>query len=292
MQLAELMSRQLALLSDQLEAAMPAALALSHSEAIHDLRVRLRRLREALRFAAPPFPRDFIKPIRQGLSHTAGATDALRDVEAQEELVRSAAERAGVALPEHWLAIQQEQRRHLEHAVVKTLADSELRRLIAQVRALTILPPLRKAMRSAEAHARDALANLLSRARQAVLHAREAPHEENRWHELRLDCKRLRYVGEFFEAALPEKDLKLIRRAKRMQAILGDLRDLQLLEARLQLDHDIDVPTLHALRAEFQRRRGRLLLQRDQRLPRLLGQGRPKEPKTEAAPVAPPMDQS
>jgi len=53
-------------------------------------------------------------------------------------------------------------------------------------------------------------------------------------HELRIDCKMLRYLLEFFRSLYPEKEVtKLINALKQLQDNLGDFNDLQVQQASL-----------------------------------------------------------
>lgn len=54
-------------------------------------------------------------------------------------------------------------------------------------------------------------------------------------HELRIDCKKLRYTLEIFKMVLPEKaNSKLIKRLKRLQNLLGDFNDLSVQQRTLE----------------------------------------------------------
>jgi CHAD domain-containing protein len=59
--------------------------------------------------------------------------------------------------------------------------------------------------------------------------------EDERLHALRIECKKLRYLMEFFESLFPNKEITfLIKQVKKLQANLGDFNDLCVQEDYLQ----------------------------------------------------------
>jgi len=53
------------------------------------------------------------------------------------------------------------------------------------------------------------------------------PRRTNGLHRLRIDCKKLRYLLEFFSSLFPENQMqKLIKQLKQLQENLGDFNDL------------------------------------------------------------------
>jgi CHAD domain-containing protein len=50
---------------------------------------------------------------------------------------------------------------------------------------------------------------------------------DEKLHELRIDCKKLRYLLEFFTSLFPENEMKkLVKQLKQLQENLGDFNDL------------------------------------------------------------------
>jgi CHAD domain-containing protein len=74
-------------------------------------------------------------------------------------------------------------------------------------------------------------------------------------HRLRIDCKKLRYLLEFFRSLFePERVLPFIRSLKRLQDHLGDFNDLAVQQADLRKtaakmleDHSVGADTLLAM---------------------------------------------
>jgi CHAD domain-containing protein len=61
-----------------------------------------------------------------------------------------------------------------------------------------------------------------------------APDASEAQHNMRIAAKRLRYVLEIFEPCLGEEAASARRAAKRLQSVLGDLHDCDLMLARVE----------------------------------------------------------
>lgn len=66
-------------------------------------------------------------------------------------------------------------------------------------------------------------------------------HEDEKMHELRIDCKKLRYLLEFFISIFPESDVKiLIKQLKKLQDVLGRFNDVCMQELYLnEISHEL-----------------------------------------------------
>ncbi len=207
------------------------------SEAIHDYRVALRRLRTLLAAAAPLFKRQPLARVRAGLRELAHAAGAVRDEEVLAETLAAfdlpAVARSRVDL---WLRGRARRERQLRAAIVTGLARSEagspeapaLPALLALAAAL----PLR---RKADAiSARELTSSALREAGKRVLEqaARVDAESPDARHALRIRWKRVRYVAELFSAAVAddapaaEALAHLDKAAAHMQKRLGEMHDL------------------------------------------------------------------
>jgi CHAD domain-containing protein len=188
------------------------------AEALHDLRVALRRFRSTLRAWQPvlgrPRPRQR-KELRRIIDATSGARDAevLLKLFADEQLTEGA------------LIADLERRKAEGYALVLQRldrydrVDGRLRRRLARVE-LDLLHPHKLA---------HALADLIDDHSDDVeddLFELRAPTQVKEAHAARISCKRLRYLMEPYKEE-PAVD-QLVQRLKALQDVLGDLHDTHL----------------------------------------------------------------
>jgi CHAD domain-containing protein len=209
-------------LDERLEEVAPRVLAQeTDDEAVHDLRVALRRMRTVLeigRAVLGPFHAD---EVRQALRDVQRATGALRDEEVLLVLLGS----LGVEAPDvaAFLDGRRRRERRLRRALVRLLRSGALgggRQLLAALLAFRIKPSRDKRVHKYSRRA-------VERARRDVDRRRGArPDDPDALHRLRIAYKRLRYTVETFADVLPEDLAVLAQGAARMQSRLGDLHDV------------------------------------------------------------------
>jgi CHAD domain-containing protein len=206
-------------------------------EAVHDLRVALRRLRTILRALGPVYGERRVRRLRRGLGRVADATGLLRDEEVLQELV------ARLTLPEDvraevaaWLVSRGPVERRLRREVVLLLREraegetlvSFLDELSARLDALDAEPA---ATLGAQALAWDAMRRVVGEVAKGLDGSLSDPEE---MHSLRICEKRLRYTAELFAELLGEDGERLQKSATRMQKRLGDLHDVDFALERLE----------------------------------------------------------
>jgi CHAD domain-containing protein len=245
--------RALSALDVELAAAAPRVFEASDAEAIHDLRVALRRLRTLLRLARGVLGRFHADAVRAALGDIQRATGALRDAEVVDELF------ADLAIETEPFTLWRARRRATERArrrdVLAKLAAGDLDRARALLGALLTLPVnpsrdvdaaklARRAVRSAE-HG-------------VVSHGTVDVSDVTALHELRIAYKRLRYAAEMLKDALPPELFALRERAVLMQKRLGEIHDvdvaLDLVRRARSLAPTLQARVLAALRQERLRR--------------------------------------
>ena len=225
-----------------LEEAMAAAPRLSAGddpEALHDLRVGLRRLRSTLRAYRPYLRGALKKTLRNELSALAEATGGGRDaevllawVEAQREGLLPR-ERVGLS----WLVTSLEARRDEGYATVHTSVAPRFGALAGKLRAglETYSVPMRLGEKRSVRTLAVALAELV-RAHAEDLSAKlsgvHAAADEEAAHDARIAAKRLRYLLEPVREFVPGAK-ELLRELKELQDLLGELHDLQVLAREL-----------------------------------------------------------
>ncbi len=208
---------------DDLADAIPRVIHQKDGEAVHDLRVSLRRIRSLLRVVRPVFGRFHVGRIRAEMQRTAAATGALRDEEVLEETLEaldlSEPHRTALA---PWLRTRADRERELRAEVIRLLSSGALDAPRAELRALLILP-LRPG-RDKEAY---------RFARRVVLEAQEQVEalrtadvgDVQGMHDLRIACKRLRYAVEALAPVLPPELRAWGHVAATFQKVLGHLHD-------------------------------------------------------------------
>ncbi len=206
------------------------------TEFLHDFRVALRRSRSAMARIKKSLPPAATRHFRARLAEVARTSNRLRDLDVhllQRDAYRQMLPPELHAGLDTFFALLAEERQHEFRKVVRYMRGADYRRTMdewgaflavhdpqlpeaAGANALTPVRPL------AEKTIAKACSRLLRRGRTI---GPNAPDEA--LHALRLDCKKLRYLFEFFAELFPEGEIRpLIKRAKRLQDLLGEFNDL------------------------------------------------------------------
>ncbi|MGE0641749.1 MAG: CHAD domain-containing protein [Thermoanaerobaculia bacterium] len=221
------------------EAAREALVAGDRDEALHDFRVALRRLRSLLRSHRGEFSLDYPKKPLRRMAAIARDTNPGRDAEVQLAWVESLApqltpaERTGHGeLARHLAERRDESYRKVEREIVRDFGElaDDLRKRLATYRIEMRLDrrsratSLARATRTAIGHATTELF--------ARLDAISSAADEEEGHVARIAAKRLRYLAEPLAPWIVEAKAP-IARLKRLQDLLGELHDGQLLAAHV-----------------------------------------------------------
>ncbi|HXN33575.1 MAG TPA: CHAD domain-containing protein [Polyangiaceae bacterium] len=190
-------------------------------DAVHDLRVALRRTRTVLEVGRTVFGRFYADQVRRALRDLQRATGALRDEEVLLDLVASL--RASDPGIQAWLQIRHRRERGIRRALVRLIEAGELDRGRYLLEALLAFQVNPSRDRRLGRFARRAVA----RARRRVERRRAARTDDPlALHELRIATKRLRYVVDVFSEALPSDLAALAQPASRLQNLLGSVHDV------------------------------------------------------------------
>src|SRR5262245_39681447 len=208
-------------------------------EALHDLRVGLRRLRSVLRAYGPHLEDSVGGKLRRRVKKLAAATGAARDSEVQIEWLQARRSRLN---PRHrtgvdWLMGWLERRKDSAYAEVrgdvatsfdrlKSVLDRRLRRYTTQLYAADERPDRLSEVtgRLLATHAAELLAELAGV---------QSVADEERAHEARIAAKRLRYLLEPLRREVDGAG-ELIGRLKDLQELLGALHDVAVLGGELR----------------------------------------------------------
>jgi CHAD domain-containing protein len=226
---------QTAILIRRLALALNRAAREADAEAIHDVRVALRRLSRCLRVFAPFYPAGSWKKIRRRLSALGTAAGAVRDCDIAIEL----AHRAGIARRSAIVSGLAMRRRKAGHDLTLEIRRWKSRDLVARWRNRLVLGVSEKgdipedACMDAAGSGRHQLPPLVSDyfAQVRQLLASDPPPAE--LHAIRLASKRLRYTLELFRPVYgPGLSVRLAT-LQRLQQVLGEVNDCAAAERQL-----------------------------------------------------------
>jgi len=205
------------------------------TEALHDFRVALRRLRSCLRAYKPYLRESLSKTMRRQLRKLAAATRTSRDLEVQLAWLYKQLSRLGARqrIGAHRMLQQLEDR--------KTVADRELHRYITttfshiqarlkrRLSFYTVTVSLHKSSHE-QSYAGVAAERIvqLGQTLQQHLSTIQSITDEQEAHQARIAGKHLRYLLEPFAESL-EGGAMLIEQLESLQDLLGDLHDAQTL---------------------------------------------------------------
>jgi CHAD domain-containing protein len=227
--------QQTAFLLGRLRIAVSRAAHEADADAIHDIRVAMRRLSRCLRVFAPFYPQGSWKKIRRRIASLLTAAGAVRDCDIAIELVG----RSGVARPGAILAPLAATRRKAGRELLLEIRRWKRHDYTTHWRSRLELSPARNGLASrrraaqpawnprasATANARRQLPGIMrayfAQVRQ-LLAANPVPAE---LHAIRLATKRIRYTLELFRPCYGRGfDLRLAT-LQRLQQLLGEVND-------------------------------------------------------------------
>jgi len=204
------------------------AIAGSDPEALHDLRVALRRYREGLRFFKRVLVASNAESIRGRVGRFCRRLGNARDVQVGARLIERLALRSGRGRWEALVREQRRQMREMQKPLRRILQDRQFARLCSDmqrfVRAgIALLEskgrwPLFRAMASRRVW--KGYRNLVRDAEP------RKDWDASAFHEFRKKCKRVRYWAEFGSPVLGNRCVELAGKLKSVTSVLGDLHDL------------------------------------------------------------------
>jgi CHAD domain-containing protein len=212
-------------------------------EALHDMRVALRRLRSCLRAYRGPLAGSLSQGAAKRLRRLARATGPGRDTEVQIEWLKLQAaalgrhHRAGLS----WLLARLAARLETAYGDLRDELTQGFPPLAAQLREqLSVYRTEVRLDGGRPPSFGDAAARLLLD-HAADLERRlariDGAGDETQAHEARISAKRLRYLaeplGQLVQAAAPAPAGPLVPRLKELQDLLGELHDAHRMEAEL-----------------------------------------------------------
>jgi CHAD domain-containing protein len=217
------------------------------SEFLHDFRVSIRRSRSILRLLNGVFEPEKTAWALAGLRELGKRTNDLRDSDVyllrRDEYTRLLPPSLRPALDPFFSDLEAEKRLH-HRQFNRYLAGKEYPGFMAALKefiAKEALPDEQTAPLAARPTGEVAVKVIRKALKKLLAHGRRANSETSdaELHELRIDCKKLRYLLEFFASLFPPKaTVQAIRQMKSLQDNLGTFVDLsvqmEFLQSRLE----------------------------------------------------------
>ena len=212
------------------------------SEFLHDFRVAVRRTRSALTQLKGIFPPEIVDHFKTEFSWLGQVTGPTRDLDVYQ--LKMPGYRA--SLPEHLRSdldpLEEFLDRHqrIEHGDLVHLLDSErYRSLLDNWQTFLDRPtPERPEQPESATNILDLASRRIWRSARKVLKKGSAIQPDSpaeALHRLRIECKKLRYLLEFFRSLYPGKQVgSLIDSLKSLQDNLGDFNDLEVQQDALK----------------------------------------------------------
>jgi CHAD domain-containing protein len=212
-------------------------------DAVHRMRVAVRRLRNALATFRPLLVREQTEPIREELKWLAAVLGQPRDAEVMRERLEEmlANEPSEVVRGAGYRRMDEEMREEYERArerMLDELGSDRYYDLLDRLAGLADNPPwtekasepIDSALRARVRHDYKRLAGRVDGADEA-----EDPDErEHRLHEARKAAKRVRYAAETLTDVYGTHAKKFVRAMKRVQSRLGEHHDAYVTQERLR----------------------------------------------------------
>ncbi|MDQ3032119.1 MAG: CHAD domain-containing protein, partial [Myxococcota bacterium] len=202
-------------------------------EALHDLRVALRKLRTVVRTYDGELRGALAKKRKKKLDRLVQATGAARDAEVQITWLEEArGDLEGGAQPGiDWLLERLREREEAAYAELRATTAPALLRFLPKVRRELARYSTEHVVFETRAPRRfaDTTAKLVRKQAEelaSVLRGVRSPDDEERAHEARKDGKRLRYLLEPLRHEEVAGASEIVKTLKRLQDLLGELNDI------------------------------------------------------------------
>lgn len=203
-------------------------------EFLHDFRVAVRRTRSALSLIRGVFPTREVETFKSVFSTLGRQTNQLRDLDVY--LPKQGSYRAQVpdflrpAIDQHFDRLR-EDRKRARRQLAKDFAPKRIDPILERWETFLHSRNLPtddcpNALLPVQTVASKLLAKRLRRIfAEGITLTPDTP--DSRFHELRIDFKKIRYLTEFFASLFPGDDLpEIVKALRRIQNVLGDLNDL------------------------------------------------------------------
>jgi len=212
------------------------------SEFLHDFRVSTRRTRSALSRIKNVFPQDKVDYFRDKFASLGKITNKARDIDVylckREEYLSILPEKLRLPMEKYFDRLQAQRKREYKK-LLRELHSSHYRKFIAEWEAfLNRKKSFGKAANSETPALEIASKFIRGRLKKILLSGKaiSSTTPDCELHALRIECKKLRYLMEFFSSLFPEEEIEtLTSQMKKLQDNLGSFNDLRIQQETLEL---------------------------------------------------------
>jgi CHAD domain-containing protein len=197
------------------------------ADAVHDMRVAVRRLRSVLRTTKPMLAEQWVDSLREELDWLADLLGAVRDLDVLRENLRRDATDIDALHAGALLRPLDEQHRLARDALLEGMQQARYYSLLDGVEAAGEAPPTRRSDLELEALAASEFRKLRKRGRGL------AAMDDEQLHKTRIRTKRARYAAELVKQSRGKDARRLISAAKKLQDVLGEHQDAVVASPRL-----------------------------------------------------------
>lgn len=203
------------------------------TEFLHDFRVAVRRTRSALDQIKDVFPDKMVRRFSQDFEKIGKGTNRFRDLDVyllrrnEYDAMLPESLRPGLGPVFEWLRLE---RRKEHQNLVETLASEGYRQTILSYENFILsdhdsneLPANanKPVLKLAQKFIRDAYEKVSKKGNTVDVHS-----PDSELHSLRIKCKKLRYLLEFFSSLFPRNEVGiLVKQLKNLQGTLGNFND-------------------------------------------------------------------
>ena len=225
------------------------------SEFLHDFRVSIRRARSLLGQIKDVLDAETTATLQNRLKTIGGVTGEVRDLDVyllkKSEYVRLVPEALTPGIVQLFQILERK-RRYARNRMVKAMDGDDFAVALKELDTFIQDDPVASPILDREPSAGHlpimtvAKKVITKRYRRVIKKGREITEStpDVKLHDLRIDCKKLRYLLEFFSSLFPENQMKaLIKQLKELQENLGDFNDLSVQQAFLVNLLDTTSPT-------------------------------------------------
>ena len=203
-------------------------------EFLHDFRVASRRIRSVLTQIKEVLPKDINDQFKNEFARLGRQTGRLRDLDVYLSKDEEYKEMLPVNLQPGLAIFFKEllKERKLEHGeIVKVLSDSSYRTTMSSCQEMVKSEDEENLLgKNSSKSVINVSTQFIWKKFNHVLKKGNKIHDESpdsELHTLRIECKKLRYLLEFFSPVFPQKEFELlVRKLKKLQENLGEFNDL------------------------------------------------------------------
>jgi CHAD domain-containing protein len=212
---------------------------LAEYDAVHRMRVAVRRIRSVLKSYGPVLDRSRTDPLQPELKWLADVLGEVRDLEVLRERFSGRLEKLPDEVSRHrgWLDALAAQEREAYGRLNAGLSDQRYFDLLDALDRLVAEPPYTKRAGLDAAHEVPRLVirawYRLARAYELIAGLVDPAAVDTARHEARKDAKRARYAAEAAAAALGRRAVRVAKQAKKVQEVLGGYQDGVIAQQRL-----------------------------------------------------------